>query len=191
MAGADETILLRRLLADDPPAWQELVNKYSALLLSISQRTFAGYGFTASTHDCEDVVAEVWRNLLHHDRRLLRQCLERQQLLPTLHVVTRNRTIDVMRRRKLITQPLADELVEVPAAEPAPDLSGRLQQALAQLAPKERTLIELFYLQRKKYREIELLTGISANSIGPTLARALGKLRVTVGGEPGKSAARD
>jgi len=179
MAGADETILLRRLLADDSSAWRELVKKYSALLHTISRRTFAGYGFTASNADCEDVVAEVWGNLLRNDRRLLRQCLERKQVLPTLHVLTRNRTIDVMRRRKLVTQPLDEELLEVPVAEaePAPLPLEKLRSALTVLSTKERTLVELFYLQKKKYREIELLTGISSNSVGPTLARALSKLR--------------
>lgn len=179
MAGMDETILLRRLLADDPSAWRELVEKYSALLLAISRRTFGGYGFAVSDHDCEDVVAEVWGNLLRNNRQVIRQCLERKQVLPTLHVLTRNRTIDVMRRRKLVTQPLSEEFAEVPVVETeAEELPvAQLRIALTQLSAKERTLVELFYLQKKKYREIELLTGISQNSVGPTLARALEKLR--------------
>jgi RNA polymerase sigma-70 factor, ECF subfamily len=181
MTGAHETVLLQRLLRDDPAAWQEIVATYAGLLLAIARRTFAAYGFEVSTHDCEDVVAEVWGNLLRHERRLIQQCLARRQLLPTLHALTRNRSIDLMRRRKFVTQPLAGEGDELPAvdAESAPDaeLASLLPQALAELSAKERTLVELFFLHGKKYREIELLTGVSQNSVGPTLTRALGKLR--------------
>ena len=177
----DERLLLQRLLEDDPAAWRDVVGKYSGLLLSLARRTFAAYGFEASDHDCEDAVADVWGNLLRTERQLIRRCLERGQLLPTLHVLTRNRTVDIMRRRKFVTEPLREELVEAPADDPEPEsrpeLAGRLRAALAQLSSKERTLVELFYLLGKKYREIELLTGVSQNSVGPTLTRALAKLR--------------
>lgn len=158
-----------------------MVEKYSGLLLAISRRTFASYGFEASNQDCEDVVAEVWGNLLQNERQLIHQCLERRQLLPALHVLTRNRSIDVMRRRKFVAQPLTEELMEVPAvddeSESYAELTDLLPKALAELSAKERTLVDLFYLHGKKYREIELLTGVSQNGIGPTLARALTKLR--------------
>ena len=181
MTGAREILLLQRLLRDDPAAWQELVETYAGLLLAIARRTFAAYGFEVSTHDCEDVVAEVWGNLLGHERRLIQQCLERRQLLPTLHALTRHRSVDRMRRRKVLTRPLAGEHDELPGdaagAEVDTELAELLPQALAELSAKERTLVDLFFLQDKKYREIELLTGVSRNSVGPTLARALAKLR--------------
>src|ERR1043166_1688490 len=86
-----------------------------------------------------------------------------------------------MRRRKFVTQPLADEQENVAAvqdeSEPSSEFIELLPKALAELSAKERTLVELFYLQEKKYREIELLTGVSQNSVGPTMARALTKLR--------------
>jgi len=184
MTGANEKPLLQRLLRDDPPAWREIVEKYSGLLLAISRRTFASYGFDASNPDCEDAVAEVWRNLLQNDRQLLRQCLERGQLLPTLHVLARNRTVDVMRRRKFVIVQLDEDLepvaVENDEATADTDIEELLPRALAQLSSRERTLVELFYLHERKYREIELLLGVSQNSIGPTLARALGKLRKAI-----------
>ena len=178
-------ILLQGLLRDEPSAWSELVGKYSPLLLGISRRTFASYGYAASNHDCEDAVADVWRNLLHNDRQLVRQCIERGQLLPTLHVLTRNRTVDLMRRRKLVAAPLeeATEIAVCDAETADPDerdVSSFLPQALARLSPRERALVELFYLQAKSYREIELLIGVPQNSIGPTLKRAVAKLKAAI-----------
>lgn len=186
MPGGSETLFLHRLLEDDSSAWREIVSKYSGLLLAIARRTFAAYGFVASEPDCEDAVAEVWRNLLDHDRRIVRQCLERGQLLPTLHVLTRNRAIDQMRRRKFIGASM-EELEEVAATdepESESSLAEELPRALAALSPRERTLVELFYLHDKKYREIEQLTGIPQNSIGPTLTRVLAKLRDTLSEKP-------
>jgi len=130
------------------------------------------------------VVAEVWRNLLQHDRRLVRQCLERGSLLAMLHTLTRHRSVDLLRRRKLVTEPFTEELELAPAAEPELEdrsqLTERLGPALARLSARERALVELFYLHQKSYREIELLTGVRLNSIGPTLGRALAKLRTAL-----------
>lgn len=191
MSGANEAHLLQRLLQDDPAAWREIVEKYSGLLLAISRRTFSSYGFEASEEDCEDAVADVWRNLLQNNRQVVRQCIERGQLLPTLHVLTRNRSVDVMRRRKCVSVPLdnAVEEVAVDATDSAADSESieLLPRALERLSVRERTLVELFYLHDKKYREIELLLGIPQNSIGPTLARALAKLRQTLS-DPQKEA---
>lgn len=180
--------LLKRLLRRDQLAWNELVERYSGLLLAIVRGTFARYGFTPAAADVEDMVADVWQNLLANDLKIVRQCFQHGYFLQTLHVLARNRTIDMLRSRKLETVPLDGN---EPAVEPPPpaipaagvDVSeAQLHQALVTLTPKERTLIALFFLQGKKYREIATLTGISMNSIGPTLGRALIKLRQVLQG---------
>jgi RNA polymerase sigma factor (sigma-70 family) len=50
-------------------------------------------------------------------------------------------------------------------------------EALRELSSKERIIVQLFYLKGKKYREIARLTGMNMNSIGPTLLRAVEKMR--------------
>ena len=181
MAPASDSVLLQRLIRSDPSAWREIVEQYSGLLMAVSRRTFLAYGYLPASQDCEDVVAEVWCNLLEKDRALVRRCLQRGYFLPTLHVLARNRTIDTLRRRKFLSLPL-NELDGVPRereTETAPDREtvDQLTRALGVLSAKERTLIELFFLQGKKYREITVLAAIPQNSIGPTIARALVKLR--------------
>ena len=174
--------LLKRLLRRDQQAWSELVEIYSGLLMAIVRRTFARYGFTPANADVEDMVADVWRNLLANDLKIVRQCLRQGYFLQTLHVLARNRTIDILRKRKLETVPLDGN---EPAVESPPSvvpyaadvLEARLHQAIETLTPREHTLIALFFLQGKKYKDIAALTGISMNSIGPTLGRALIKLR--------------
>jgi RNA polymerase sigma factor (sigma-70 family) len=51
------------------------------------------------------------------------------------------------------------------------------------LPPRERLLIELFYLQDLSYHDIHQVSGIPENSIGPTLQRALKHLRQRIESE--------
>ena len=55
--------------------------------------------------------------------------------------------------------------------------AGEIENALKTLTPREQNAVRLFFLHDRKYREIAALTGMPQNSIGPTLARALVKLR--------------
>lgn len=185
MDGPDDAhhALLRRLLTDEGGAWTELIEAYSPLLLAVARRTFAAYGVRPTQQDPEDAVAEVWKNLLENDRRLVRTCLERSNLLQTLQVLARHRAIDIMRRRHPAaplseTQGLAaDEPERIIDVYPLEEVA----RAARALTPRERVLVNLFFLQGKKYREIAELTGIPINSIGPTLARALARLRSELG----------
>lgn len=176
--------LLQRLLRYDPQAWNELVSTYSGILSAVVRSNFARYGFQPGGADVEDVVAGVWQNLLANDLKIVRQCLQRGYFLQTLHVLARNRTVDMLRKCKPETSvPLdGNEPAVESSSRAVPALAlnvsaARLTQALQTLTAKERTLIALFFLQGKKYKEIAMLTGISINSIGPTLRRALIKLR--------------
>lgn len=171
--------LLERILNDDRDAWDRLVRDYTGFLTAIARKIFATYGAANVTHDIEDAVCEVWKNLIENDRRVIRLCLERHNFLQTLQVLTRNRCVDILRRRQ---NPLAIDDVhpaqpETPKAEFSAEEINRLLEELPQ---RERILITLFFLQGKKYREIADLTGIPQNSIGPTLARALARLRKTI-----------
>jgi RNA polymerase sigma factor (sigma-70 family) len=161
------------------------VDRHSGLLLAVARRTFAAYGFSPVAQDADDVVAEVWANLLAADRRVLRRCLEHGHLLATLHTLVRNRAVDVMRGQRL--KPLDLDAARIPEAVPDDDDGSdpippeTVRDALAVLNDRERTIVDLFHLQGRKYTEIAALTGIPMNSIGPTMGRALAKLRVALG----------
>jgi len=180
--GSREDDLLRSLLAGDASAWAELVGSHSGLLVAVARRTFATYGFSPVAQDADDVVAEVWANVLAADRRVLRRCLEHGHLLATLHTLVRNRAVDVMRGHRFKSLDLdASRLPEpVPDEDDDPIPPERLREALGALNDRERSIVELFHLQGRKYAEIARLTGIPMNSIGPTMGRALAKLRAAL-----------
>lgn len=180
-AHAIATALLRRVLRDDVAAWDELVRTYSGFLLAVARKIFASYNAALTQQDLEDAVADVWKNLLENDRRVVRNCIERQNLPQTLQVLTRNRCVDIMRRRQGGTAQLHDQHAAPQESEPPVLSNDELAVAVKQLPDRERLLVTLFFLQGKKYRQIADLTGIPQNSIGPTLARALARLRKNIG----------
>jgi RNA polymerase sigma-70 factor, ECF subfamily len=195
--GADkEAELLGRLLADESAAWRELVTLYSGLLMEVSKRTFKGYQMSGTDQDHEDVVAAVWGNLLEDDKRVVRQCLAQGGLLARLHVMTKHRAVDLVRKKGMRSEVGGEEVEEMMEGMAAPEMSGEgvdeagqgdvkkervteeaLAAAMEQLSERQRTLVRLFYLQNKAYKEIEALTGVAQNSIGPTIKRAVERLR--------------
>ena len=177
---SDDSALLAGLVAHDARAWRRLVDKYSPLLLAVSRRTFASYGFRSTSEDVEDAVADVWSNLLAGNLRLVHQCLARGNLLQTLQVLARNRSVDLMRKRRLNTVRLDEGFAVAEGDEEETDFDvdpHELTAAMDELTPRQRALVQLFFLQGRKYREIADLTGIPQNSVGPTLTRAVARLR--------------
>jgi len=86
----------------------------------------------------------------------------------------------VLFRSKLKVSPLEEEhfLLKDAHPEETPHFPKELmERALEELNDRERTLVRLYFLQGKKYRQIADLTGIPRNSIGATLCRALAKMR--------------
>ncbi len=176
--------LLRRLASGDHDAWSDLVKTYTGLLFSLARNTFLRHGRHASHQDAEDAVAAAWKNILDNDMRLLNSCIERGEILPLLHTLVRNRSVDMM--RKMGSDPysrtasgdmpeVADESGQ-DAAEESPSPKD-VELAIESLSKKEQTCIRLFFLQERSYREIAEITGIPLNSIGPTIHRAVLKLR--------------
>ena len=176
---SDDRSLWARLLEHDASAWQTLVREMSPLLMAMAGKALAAFPGAAASQDAEDAVARVWEQVLEDDCRLVRRGLAQGYFLQTLMVMTRNRAIDILRSRQLQTVPYTDQ-VPMPEAiqgESEEWPAGLLHDALETLAPREKNVVRLFFLQGKKYREIADLTGIPQNSIGPTLGRALLKLR--------------
>lgn len=68
---------LDAILAGDDRAWYRVVQEYTPLLCGLAGRTFSKYGFPSDPATFEDIAAQVWVNLLAHDRKLLQTCRDR------------------------------------------------------------------------------------------------------------------
>lgn len=134
-----------------------------------------GGASAAQAEDCaQDVMATLWNKAHLYDP-------SRASVATWVFTIARNRRIDTIRRAR---RPEPEELPWGP--EPEPDQadslalqqeSARLGQALAQLPPKQRELIERAYYGELTHSEIAQQTGLPLGTIKSRIRLALDRLR--------------
>ena len=188
--------LIAACVEGDEHAWQQVTDKYLRLVYHVVRRTLNPYSGNVSEQDVEDVTSELFHSLVRDNYRLLKSIGEPFDLKAWLAISARRRAIDFIRKKKLSAVSLDAQLSpgsedgrvgDLLAAPEAPDddtggpgkkadLLKIMAEALKDLSPKERLIVQLFYFKNKKYREIAEILRIPLNSVGPMLVRAMGKL---------------
>ncbi len=175
----DDAELVRRCLAGDPAAWEDIVRTYTRRLYNLC------YRFTGQRQAAEDLTQEVFLRVF---RTLQSYDPHQGSLGVWLHRVGRNLLIDYYRatRKQRLTVSLEDEGVQIEqqeSAAPAPDralarreLSAALQQALARLSPELREAVILRDLQGFDYREIGQVLDIPEGTVKSRLNRGRAEL---------------
>jgi RNA polymerase sigma-70 factor (ECF subfamily) len=182
-----EAELVRRLVAGDDGAWRAFVRGYAPLVLALARRMLRQRGARAADPDAEEVVSEVFLQLLRRDRLLLRRYDPRWRLSTYLGVICRTEVLRRVRRERRQGASLAE-----PAALPEPDTrpgpTARLEEterretldALAEglegLGARDRLLLTLRFLDGLGYEAIAAALGVSPASVGPLLGRAKARL---------------
>jgi RNA polymerase sigma-70 factor (ECF subfamily) len=188
----DKTELIKLIslaLEDDEKAWHKLVSSYTSFIFSVARKVLRRYAFKVAEDDLADIASDVWCNLIEKNRFLLERCRRRDNFLQTLYVLARNRAVDMLRKTHKECEfneelhgigaeaDFSDPLSTVANGETLKEFKEPILSAMQNLNEKERTILTLFYMQGRRYKDIAEITGISQNSIGPTLQRALQKLR--------------
>jgi RNA polymerase sigma factor (sigma-70 family) len=169
--------LLAAAARSDQSAWDEIVERYSPMLVSVVDR------FRLSAAQIDDVAQTVWLRLVEH----LGDVRDPQALPGWIATTARRESLRVLaaQRRSL---PLSEQAeAGLVADAPAPDeellLSERREALLAGLAELPPRMRELLFLLLQDppltYIQIAERTGMPVGSIGPTRARALERLRTT------------
>jgi RNA polymerase sigma-70 factor (ECF subfamily) len=174
--------LVRRCLAGDSAAWEELVRANHRRVYNIC------YRFTGSRDDAEDLSQEafikIYRTLSSYD-------LEKGAFTTWLTTITRNLLVDHFRRARQdrITDSL--EATAPGAAEDAPSLSDRLadqgpapdarvasgetqvlvHQALQRLSPDLREAVILRDLQDMDYKDIAQVLKVPEGTVKSRINR--------------------
>lgn len=172
--------LVSAALAGDRSAWDDLVSRYTPLVLSVTHR------YRLNPPDAADVAQTVWLRLLQH----LGELREPNALPGWIVTTTRNeclRTLGVRDRLRAV-DPFTDHRLET-ADRDEPDVDERLlrlerHEALlagfAELPARQRELLLLLLADPPwSYAEIGSRLGMPVGAIGPTRARALDRLRRT------------
>jgi RNA polymerase sigma factor (sigma-70 family) len=166
--------VVRGAAAGDQQAWNQLVDRFSNLLWSITS------AYRLSQADAADVLQTTWLRLLEH----LDSVREPERVGSWLATTARRECLRVLRRasRVLLTD---DDARLAPEPDPTPgpealllqaEWDQQLRQAFARLPEPSQRLLRIA-ASGASYEEIAAALDMPVGSIGPTRARCLERLR--------------
>ncbi len=177
--------LLKRCLAEEPGAWNDLVDRYLGLFVHVIHHTAHARSVRVTPEDVDDLCAEIFLALLANNFAVLRHFRGNSSLATYLAVVSRRIVVREMSRRKM-----AEALGHVTASQSAleqahvnghdhqrVDNRDEIERMLEDLAPTEAEVVRQFHLEGRTYREISAVLGIPENTVGPILSRARDRMR--------------
>lgn len=179
-------LLVRRCMAGDQQAWQQLVVTQHRRIYAIC------YRFTGSSSDAEDLTQDVFLKLYRNLASFDGQKGSFQTWITTL---ARNLLVDHFRRTRVdrasdsldasLTEDgdgpsMADRLADPRPSQEAHaaglELKAKIQHALAQLSPELREAVVLRDLEDMDYKEIALVLRIPEGTVKSRISRGRGEL---------------
>jgi RNA polymerase sigma-70 factor (ECF subfamily) len=184
----EEAELVRQCLAGRDEGWEVLVRDYApgalaAVKVALRQR---GHGADAALED--ELVADCFEELAKEDAKVLRSFRGDSALGTFVSVVATRRAYRVLRDRlrhgravdrKAERDQRAPRAGEVDPADhvEASERASIIVEAISELAPSDKLLLTLYYLDHKSYKEIADATGLAATGVGTKIGRARARLR--------------
>jgi RNA polymerase sigma-70 factor (ECF subfamily) len=163
----DEQLVARYIRTDDKEIIGILYERYTHLLFTVC------YKYLGNDADAEDTVMLVFEKLFE----LLKKS-EIQNFKNWIYTITKNECLMQLRHKKSGDRIKEDNLkkLEVEIMESVElnhllsDGDGEhriryLETAITGLSSEQKQCIELFYLNEKSYREVELITGYTYNEV--------------------------
>src|SRR5690348_9643997 len=149
----DDAALIAGIRVGDQSAMADLYDRYAGVVYGVSLRVLANT--TAAEDVVQEVFLQLWRNPQSFDA-------ERGRLAPWLAVISRNRAIDVLRKR-----PIEEDITELPIStgvnledEAAERMAiSKVREAFAQLPQDQRRLLEMAFFEGMTHSEIAHKTG--------------------------------
>jgi RNA polymerase sigma-70 factor, ECF subfamily len=173
--------LVRRAVAGDAAAWEELVRGYNRRIYNLC------YRFTGSPDEAEDLTQEVFIKMY---RSLGSYDVERGAFVSWVTTLTRNLLVDHFRKSRqdritdsLDAAPTQDEDAPTPAEQLADPKAGPedrvrsqqtqqlVQQALGKISPELREAVILRDLQDMDYREIAAILKVPEGTVKSRINR--------------------
>ncbi len=159
------------LKSGDQGAMAQLYDRYSSVVYSVALRVLGDTG--AAEDVLQEVFLQLWRNPSAFDAA-------RGSLGSWLAVITRNRAIDFLRKRRPETD-LEDVVLSV-----SPDLAGEAERSRAAekvrgvigtMSPSQRSALEMAYWEGMSHSEIADKTGEPLGTIKTRIRAGLISLR--------------
>ena len=169
--GSEDTALLSRVGQGDESAMETVFRRYSSAVYSVALRILHDSG------QAEDVMQEIFLQLWRKPAAFVQG---RGPLGAWLVVVTRNRAIDLLRRRKLTDS--VDDVVLASPINVADDaernaMMEKVRAVLVNLPQEQRKSLELAYFEGLSHTEIASRTGDPLGTVKTRIRQALITLR--------------
>ena len=147
----------------DQSAMAEIYDRYSSIVYAVALRVLGDTG--AAEDVLQEVFLQLWRNPSAFDS-------PRGSLAAWLAVITRNRAIDALRRRRPETD-IEDVIVSV-----APDLAGQADRSRA--AEKVRGVLRAMPTAQRSALEMAYFEGMSHSEIASKTGEPLGTIKTRI-----------
>jgi RNA polymerase sigma-70 factor (ECF subfamily) len=175
--------LIQRCLARSPRAWEDFVDRFMGLVIHVVNHTAKCRSIRLTREDRDDLASQVFLAIVGEEFAVLQRFRGECSLATYLTVVARRVVVHQLLDRK-IAAPLQGSLEEAVGSdgeEAEQRISDReqVQRLLSGLQETEAAVVKMYHLEGKSYREISAATGMSENTVGPTLSRARLKMRQT------------
>ena len=179
-------MLVRRCVAGDSAAWEEIVQRYHRRIYNICYR-FAGSG-----DDAQDLTQEVFIKMY---RTLKSYDTERGAFMTWVTTITRNLLVDHFRKSKQdrvtdsldgapsehedampISEQIRDTSLTPDARAQSREVKEAVHQALQKLSPDLREAVILRDLQDMDYKEIALVLKVPEGTVKSRINRGRAEL---------------
>ena len=173
------TDLIRACIAGDGGAQARFFTRFQPLVERTVRYEFYKRGvYPSADADPEDIVNDVFTQLFADNCRRLEGLRDAARIDAWLMTVTRNRTLDTIRRaiRQETVVATAEEAQTYETnAEPADHHDA--QRILAALEPVDRVILNLYFIEQLTYAEVAAALDMNPNTVSSRLRRARLKLR--------------
>jgi RNA polymerase sigma-70 factor, ECF subfamily len=162
--------LIRRVAEGDDLALLELYDRYSRPVYA------TGIRLLGDAHLAEELVQDAFTNVW---RRALSFDSSRASFATWLYRITRNRAVDLNRRRQVRPLSAGEEPLRNMSGGPEPEASvdgWDVARALSRIPEEHREVLTLAYFEGLSQREISRRTGIPLGTIKSRTTAALKRL---------------
>jgi RNA polymerase sigma factor (sigma-70 family) len=165
----DWAVWMLAAMAGDEDAYRQLLVSLTPRLRAVARARARSLG--APEDEIEDLVQEVLLTI-HLKRGTWDQS---RPIGPWVAAITRNKLIDVLRRRgRHINVPIEDFVDSLQAEDEAPELSAReIDSLLLRLAPQQREIVRSISINGSSIRETADRLRMTEGAVRVTLHRAL------------------
>lgn len=180
MPPASDAALMRQVLERRPEALSELYDRYAPTLLALVRRILSS---AADAADAEEVLQEVFLHVWNHASRY---DASRSSVSTWLVLITRSRSIDRLRSRKVVERVHEAAYQENPVGHASPDglesvffreRRQRVKDELDKLPPEQRQVLEMAFYQGLSQTEIADRSSVPLGTVKTRTLLAMKKLR--------------